>query len=353
MGDTKSKFLLRVTTTRIFRYSLDENVLHPLYNLRSPESLHLRDLNVENQTILFSRPNGTLNVVPWVEDPNLMPVNTEAVNSDDAVREKTMLSSRCLICAQWNGILASRLASPNTIIVFKRQCVEVFQGSRTLQTLLTDVTLREVSISQSSYSEDHIELSFFGFDVLQGIFQYSVHCHLPNVLDVTLLSVHPLTTSVRALDPSLALDYTPERTHGFISTLSLGASGKRAVWVERERGSIAKDLMIWERLTETTTAVQVMEGKSIWKMRSYDLRGELSLQHWAEEFLTIFRGCDTLCFGRSWRKDHTGRSEWGYPSHGIRVRHHSSEGKGRAKFEKTPLKGSDARELIVNGLHFI
>lgn len=64
-------------------------------------------------------------------------------------------------------------------------------------------------------------------------------------------------------------------SRGFVSAHCLGSQGKRAVWVERRRGSTVREVLVWGKDAEDSEEVTGhMDGSIIYAVGSYDLRGD-------------------------------------------------------------------------------
>jgi len=189
------------------------------------------------------------------------------------------------------------------------------------------MTFRDVSFSQATTSRNPLsgvethELTAFAYDVIQGLFHYTVQIVIPPIssemppsLDVHLTGVYPLSVGLSSTNPfigqpaisrptSSALESSstshsltptygqgrgtsnfrrnrssqPEASsRGFLSTHSLGLQGKRAVWVERKRSSTVREVQVWSRgkpLVDLDGPVEI-ERKVVYSLESYDLRGE-------------------------------------------------------------------------------
>ena len=191
------------------------------------------------------------------------------------------------------------------------------------------MAFRDVSFSQAttscnpvSQAETH-ELTVFAYDVIQGLFHYTVQIvtppissEMPPSLDVHLTGVYPLSVGLASTNifvghppisrltwsdlASSSTSHSPTLTfgqggsdsnsrrnrssqpdtgsRGFLSTHSLGLQGKRAVWVERKRSSTVREVQVWSRerpLVYLDGPVE-MERRVVYSLESYDLRGECS-----------------------------------------------------------------------------
>lgn len=134
-----------------------------------------------------------------------------------------------------------------------------------------NTTFRDVKYSTPTVtSDDQLEIKFqvFAYDVLQGLFNYTIHFQKrpehPPLFTVTLSNIYPLANHIvsqftRFLpDPDLltpsptptneirsAFRQTNLSSRGFLSTYAVGPRGKRAVWVERIRGSTVREVQVW------------------------------------------------------------------------------------------------------------
>lgn len=162
-----------------------------------------------------------------------------------------------------------------------------------------------------------IGVTFLAYDVLRGLFHYSVETQfscvndkhssvlsspfegansLPCPMDVTvtLLAAHHMAQLVRVTDVIPGPHrfsrggFTPG-SRGFISACALGDQGKRGIWVERQRSSMGRSIFGFSTgnyfkddkpLTGSDRPGYLtdgeIQGKRIFEVvNSYDLRGEL------------------------------------------------------------------------------
>jgi hypothetical protein len=216
----------------------------------------------------------------------------------------------------------------------------------------SSTTFRDISCSDLLPSTDgnskgtkSIRLCFLADDVLQGVFQYMVHIRYPITsyptslasLDVdcigvyamanniNLAAVRPLRANNKLTSPLLATTAespapspistpspTPQRpslpglfghstahgvpnpsSRGFVSAVALGPQGKRAVWVERKRGSTMREVFVWgmdQGFDDKDLFTQniEMDGKVVYTVGSYDLRGDSGHFISASSLLTPF-----------------------------------------------------------------
>jgi hypothetical protein len=219
------------------------------------------------------------------------------------------------------------------IFVFKARSFEIhsmdillnatqptFTATPISQHLFQNTTFREVRISSPTIStSDQLDIRFqmFTYDVLQGLFNYSIHFQTrpeqPPHFAVALPNVYPLANhavSQHAPLPPSDL-YTPSPTptnevghafrpitnpssRGFVSSFALGAQGRRAVWVERVRGNTRREIHAWSRPGTTEDEVVVNEQPEeieripVYSIASPDLRGtsaRLCTLHFLTEYL--------------------------------------------------------------------
>jgi len=168
--------------------------------------------------------------------------------------------------------------------------------------------------------EEKHEVTFFAYDVIQGLFHYTVRIMIPPIsaemlpsLDVHLIGVYPLWLGLPGTNLFVgALFRSPHRrancsiseltnaphsptmggntsnsswdrggqpdtgSRSFLSAFSLGSQGKRAVWVQRKTSSTGREVQVWSRenpLFDMGGPVEI-ERQVIYSSESYDLRGE-------------------------------------------------------------------------------
>ncbi|KXN86742.1 hypothetical protein AN958_09733 [Leucoagaricus sp. SymC.cos] len=186
----------------------------------------------------------------------------------------------------WNAAIDIRMFSRH-IFVFKSRSIEVhdmdsligssqreFTAIPIAKHFFQNTTYREVKFSDSSISTgEQLDISFqaFAYDVLQGLFNYSIHFQArpdhPPDFTVALVNIYPLAShvvpqfshllpsDVNLLTPSptpvdtvrRAFRPTNPSSRGFISAYTIGSQAKRAVWAERVRGSTLREIQVWDR----------------------------------------------------------------------------------------------------------
>lgn len=204
------------------------------------------------------------------------------------------------------------------LFVFKARSIEVHNMDRLLETtqreftaipfakhFFQNTTFRDVKFSTPTITLDNqLEIKFqvFAYDVLQGLFNFAIHLQVhpehPPLFSVTLLNIYALTNHVvsqfaRLLsDPDL-LTPSPTPTNetrspfrqtnlssrGFVSAYAVGPRAKRAVWVERIRGSTLREVQIWSDTgmsadeEATNGPPGEIERVAVHRINSPDLRG--------------------------------------------------------------------------------
>ena len=204
------------------------------------------------------------------------------------------------------------------------------------------LTFRQVSFSAPSESLNPASevmtytMSIFAYDVIQGLFHYTIRLlvppsssELPPSLDVHLTGVYPLAVGIvqpSALHTALATtstyysNFSPRghslssvtvaspydsptsdveyASRGFLSAHCVGPQAKRAIWVERKRSSTSREVHVWNRhkpwdkriyvsghldrggkVAEddpTLSSTVEMKRQVIYSLDSYDLRGPSS-----------------------------------------------------------------------------
>ncbi|KDR67709.1 hypothetical protein GALMADRAFT_257992 [Galerina marginata CBS 339.88] len=250
----------------------------------------------------------------------------------------------------WNGTVAVRpLGSSGYLLVFKTRCLEVHKSPSSNKPsppplkhgffmTFREVSVSECSVSRSTNSEmETYEVTLFAYDVIQGLFHYTVRLSLPlsrasevpPSLDVQLTGIYPLalgivepaSSSASDSGPASSITYsanfsptptfththanhhgtssTPRQTHGrgsdyasrgFLSAHSLGLQGKRAVWVERKRSSTVREVQVWCPEPPSVSPVYVsgrldggdnqrvleMKRRVVCSFSSYDLRDDIT-----------------------------------------------------------------------------
>ncbi|KAI8985532.1 hypothetical protein BD414DRAFT_515338 [Trametes punicea] len=141
--------------------------------------------------------------------------------------------------------------------------------------------LHHVGAASSQPELSQVSTSFLAFDVLRGLFHFSVSVTLPPSLadmnhvidastpidvDVKLLASHNMALPI-ATHPPLEGPFRPTEsgglfsrsglshgTRGFVSSCALGPSGRRGVWVERRRGAVRRVVYGFDAVTRSPVA---------------------------------------------------------------------------------------------------
>ncbi len=174
--------------------------------------------------------------------------------------------------------------------------------------------------------------SLFASDLIQGLFHYTIHISLNTddfpTLRVTLNGVHSLSNLLYRQNPachptmqgstyhqrSTVASYSRKSTvtdtlglnKGFVSAYSLGTQGMRAVWMERSRENMLREVVAarlhLEDIMELEEAYHVpdIEATVVREMRSVDLKGEF-ITGMSTASDSTSRGPNTLCArGSEW-----------------------------------------------------
>ncbi|KAH6916272.1 hypothetical protein BKA70DRAFT_483148 [Coprinopsis sp. MPI-PUGE-AT-0042] len=246
----------------------------------------------------------------------------------------------------WNGIVAAHFIGP-FLLISKTRSLEVHHYTPALDPsvpLLPPArhyfayrTIREVSFSHSrtissSSSQEAYEITMLASDVIQGLFQFLVKIHVlkpssqnstPGALnvEVELIGLYPLSLLIAPHPAGLhspgSNTPTPLTVHsqffgrkgevsrGFLSTFCLGPQGKRAIWVERARSSVSREVQVWDfnmRPMAASRELQEqwhshfgedcmeMEKNVVHTVGSYDLRDDITHCTFSETMGTVVLG---------------------------------------------------------------
>lgn len=224
----------------------------------------------------------------------------------------------------WNATLELRVFH-RYVFVFKARSFEVHSLDSLLNTtqheitatpisqhLFQNTTFREVKVSNPTQPTvavgDIFDIQFqvFAYDVLQGLFHYSIRFQAlpeqPPHFTITLPGIYPLTAQLashysRLLPEPDLLTPSPTPTNearhafrsvmnpssrGFVSAYAVGSQGRRAVWVERIRGSTTREVHVWSR--PGTTDDETIPGEPpkeieripVFSIASPDLREDIT-----------------------------------------------------------------------------
>ncbi|KAF9448928.1 hypothetical protein P691DRAFT_813357 [Macrolepiota fuliginosa MF-IS2] len=219
----------------------------------------------------------------------------------------------------WNGTIEIRVFN-RYLFAFKARSIEVHDMDHLLETthreftaipfakhFFHNMTFRDVRISTPIISFDpclEIKFQVFSYDVLQGLFDFGICLQIrpedPPVFTVALLNIYALANHVasqfsRILTGPDLLTPSPTPTNemrspfrqtnlssrGFLSAYALGPRAKRAVWVERIRGSTLREIQVWND-SSTPEDEQIVDGPpgeiervAVYTISSPDLREDV------------------------------------------------------------------------------
>ncbi|KAI0030063.1 hypothetical protein K488DRAFT_88110 [Vararia minispora EC-137] len=286
--------------------------------LFGPDNQIARTLDAERRLVVFSRVS-FIEIVHW-------PTNV-GISIDTRTEDIEEL---------WNGIVALRFIGPYLLCIRTRS-IELYDipfpfpkdlqyfvpstlgsvmpnasrpqsppHSTSLPPVASHVfaslSFRAVSIASPLQPVKEVDtttttLSFLANDVLRGLFHYRL-----DVLVFEDQDAHPPELRVRLIGAYTGI-------HGFVSSIALGPQNLRGVWIERTRNNTARrvvtfttsrpafeapaEVLIWrapdaedfsgeedaENVNETeqrteTGGLALIEGKVVYEVHSYDLRGE-------------------------------------------------------------------------------
>ncbi|KAF8799248.1 hypothetical protein BYT27DRAFT_7202411 [Phlegmacium glaucopus] len=246
----------------------------------------------------------------------------------------------------WNGIIAIHFMG-SYMLIFKTRSIELHDFMSLLNSSkpstwpslrhLFPMTFRDVSFSNCSHSRNHISetdtytTTLFAYDVIQGLFQYVVQLTLsselstfPPSLQVTLIGIYPLvmaytgriaapssmeSTTTTLTNPTItypanfgsSLDHShviglsslprsrntsDGNTRGFVSAHAMGPQGRRAIWIERKRSSVKREVQVWSQepsstgdLDSASDGVSIpseIERRVVYSVNSCDLREDVT-----------------------------------------------------------------------------
>ncbi|KAG5650550.1 hypothetical protein H0H81_011867 [Sphagnurus paluster] len=324
--DASQKYVILAITratvpaiTRIYRVALresstvfDTNDFKHLDTLVSPFAQTARTIDPYRKILVLSSAN-SVDVVNTntgsFASPDTMGKAGEVVMSVSAQTED--------VEEVFNAVVDSKIID-EYLVVFKSRSLELHpftQPSCGLPPMIhhfPSLTFRSLTSSQCLSTTQGFSFNFMGYDFLHGIFHFVAHVHrVPQSLEVTCLGVYPMsdTINTRALAPLLSsastnddsselsgsqqvtdsqwasalfghrtLGSTAGGSRGFVSALALGPQGKRAVWIERKRGSTVREVLVWAQdpAGEQTPGLVVIPRCMVHRVVSYDLRADLT-----------------------------------------------------------------------------
>ncbi|KAF8880186.1 hypothetical protein BD779DRAFT_1549880 [Infundibulicybe gibba] len=273
--------------TRIYRIDLCKPQISSVNQTdnSTPHPQSVRAIDPTHEFIAYTIPFFSIVLAQWGHDQLWEMLTTHS--GDDA--------------ELWNGILAIRFIGSNHLLVCKMRSVELHEIPSSLRSPpsprsdhhttplvhpFPSMTFRDLVFSDPC-AMDRNRIEMLAYEVLQGLFLYSIRvtvdADLPE-LTVTLIATYPMSMSPLSETPSP----TPTGSHpsqnifgtgnlssrGFVSALTLGPQGKRAVWVERKRGSVFREVIVWPGKVGDIEVE--MDGKAIFVNGSYDLRQDIT-----------------------------------------------------------------------------
>jgi len=190
---------------------------------------------------------------------------------------------------------------PLALLEHRSDCVEL----PILRHRFASVTFRSVQISDwQQNNPETITLTALAYEAMLGLFVYNIiiampteDSTLPPALDIRLQSAWTYAAGKLRLQDGKGGTYlTPYRNAqhrggAFVSTMSIGARGMRALWVERQSGQMVKNVMACNLLQpmlnigipgeddteQRITRIDGIDGKKVFKLHSYDLRGKVAI----------------------------------------------------------------------------
>ncbi|KAF8993794.1 hypothetical protein BDQ17DRAFT_1367915 [Cyathus striatus] len=300
------RWLLAVYTEGFIRLQ-DTSVTHSSADSLDPSLTQIYEISLGNGSKLL---DPSYNPFRWLKDIYRPSVETvRAINPQDEL-------------SLWNGIVEIQFMGPY-LLLFKTRSVEFYsymplidpQAPKLapLKHEFSATTFRGVSFSQvrhhllhftddGSYDEEVHEYSLdaIAFDVIQGLYRYAIAVSIPNQnspplprLEILLLGTFSmaLNTHTTSFEPPRGTFNVGAR--GFISAHRLGNQGKRAVWVERKRGSTIREVQVWDHLQDDhfTDGPVEMDGRVVHKVVSYDLRDDIVHCTLGESTGRVVLGC--------------------------------------------------------------
>ncbi|KAH8832879.1 hypothetical protein DL96DRAFT_1704927 [Flagelloscypha sp. PMI_526] len=300
-----------VTFTKLVRIPLEQakergaNVEH-ICDLHIPvtSASVLHHLSVQDELLLFSTSSGSLLVYPWGETHGNSSPGVTLSQPEQWVSDEL-----------WNGVVCARFAGRNMVVVIKTRTVEVYENIHHTDSVairryhINEVAFRSVSMTSFKLLPESGGMSFrfLGLDTTKGVLRYSVLVP-PNseILDVSSLNLgNPAPTpmpsaytnrtvkqtqrnSLEVLRNSTGADLnglafaapsSGSQGNALISTVSIGPQGKRAIWVERKRGSMVRELVA----SDLATVEKDEDARAGWdsqtvivRLPSYDLRDDIT-----------------------------------------------------------------------------
>ncbi|KAG5641585.1 hypothetical protein DXG03_004684 [Asterophora parasitica] len=280
--------------TRIYRIRLPHSDSHPgnfelLHTLVSPVSQVARTIDPALDILVLSSVSFVDVVAAKTSD---IPASPDTTGNFAETRMRIDSQSEDLEDVL-NGIVTTQIMGPY-IVLFKSRSIELHplridleppnqpyfesRPQRVLEHHFPSITFRMVSSSDCLCTSQRLSFSFFGYDFLKGIFRYKVDIRFaPGLPDGTSLNVDCVGVYSMA-DPETSGIQAGVSSRGFVSALALGAQGKRAVWVERRRGSTVREVLVWAQppTREVEDESITIPRHVVYRLESYDLREDLT-----------------------------------------------------------------------------
>jgi len=173
---------------------------------------------------------------------------------------------------------------------------------RVLKYQFGSVTFRILSPSDSVLTQESLSFSLLGYDFFQGIFHFNVAVRFrpggaslevdcvgvyAMADNIDMVALFPLSSSISTPGPAHMGIFGPSSnrvganagSRGFVSAMALGPQGKRAVWLERKRGYLVREVLVWNRVPGSGQDGEdgiIIPRRVVYRLESYDLREDLT-----------------------------------------------------------------------------
>ncbi|KAH0582474.1 hypothetical protein H2248_010418 [Termitomyces sp. 'cryptogamus'] len=304
---------------------LDSTTFELLHTLVSPIPQLVRMIQPSTQLMILSSPS-TVDIVA---------VNTR-INAPVDVSGEVVDTKLNISPDNLEELVVDVRIIETYVVVFKMRSIKIYplmfdmtsnkEASRCQCTVdygvrddfpITSLCFRSVSISEFIVDQGIISFSFCGYDFLRGIFRFEARIFPSQVsnsrsehgpfLDLNCVGIYPISdvidknhlqllatrdlpSTLHASDASSSnTNSTPNispkvrsnmdhisvgaNSRGFVSAMSLGPQGKRAVWVERRRSSTIREVFVWQKGVEDEV---VIPRQAVYRVESYDLKDDLT-----------------------------------------------------------------------------
>ena len=163
------------------------------------------------------------------------------------------------------------------------------------------ISFRDISFSDCSHFRNHfsetdtytLTVTFFPYDIIQGLFQYVVQLTLPfepptlpPSLEVTLMGVCPLRCLTAPLHPQATTMIPSFSTDGntdrFVIAHAMGPQGMRGTWIGWKRSNRLLEILVWNKQPPLTgdmkSSIPVrIEPRVVYSVIFYSARGVINL----------------------------------------------------------------------------